>query len=259
MKRFVIGLIAVAALVLAGSTPVEAQIPYRTMSQLNGDLSTACAAGNITYQLVIVTDAASSTDCSTGSGDGTTPSVCWCIDGAFAALSAATSADLSAYAPLAGADFTGPVTAPNMSFGDGSAYVLSINEDGLLVQSDALEDLSLDLDASDGSISARLRDPDSSLGWSLGLDGSARAADFGDLGSGPSAAGYISFYSATSPFVVSPTGCVDLGVPGDQMTICGASSDPPYTCDGSAKYGLYTDTDDGKLYHCNKSSWAATY
>lgn len=133
MKRFVIGLIAVAALVLAGVVPVEAQIPFRTMTQLAGDLSTACAAGNITYQLVIVTDAASSTDCSTGSGDGTTPSVCWCIDGAFAALSAATSADLSGYVLITKAGQQA-ITAT----GAGNDITLTAADDVILASTDAL-------------------------------------------------------------------------------------------------------------------------
>lgn len=92
MKNFKT-IIATFATLAIFAAVAEAQ-PQRTYAKLP---TAACTAGNIDYRLFVVTDAPNNYTCNTG-GDGTTPAICWCVDGSFVAV--VGGANLAAYVPV---------------------------------------------------------------------------------------------------------------------------------------------------------------
>ena len=133
-------LISAAILTLCASVAV-AQLPVRTVSGLPTAL---CTSGELEDHLFAVSDGDSAGDCSTGGGS--TLVICACDGGT---LRAANSPDLSAYAPLAGADFTGPVsvtTSPSNSW--------SVND----AEFEAWAHLAVDEDTITGTVSCLFED-----------------------------------------------------------------------------------------------------
>lgn len=107
-------LLAALALLFVCS-PISAQILSRSRHYEDLGVCNATKQGRVT----IITDAASDGQCS---GDGTGFATCWCKDGSWVSNPELSAVDLSSYALLAGADFTGPVS---VTLGNDDAFVVT--------------------------------------------------------------------------------------------------------------------------------------
>lgn len=100
--------LAVALLLALAASVAIAQVPAKvlisTAARNGGDANCAGGNNNTIYLLI---DETTGVDCD-ATGGGSVTATCICDGGSIRAI--AGDADLSAYAPLAGADFTGPVT-----------------------------------------------------------------------------------------------------------------------------------------------------
>lgn len=224
--------VTVVVALFIGSATALAQREEGIIRSRTADLS--CAEGS-NGRVFRVINAASTTSCTTERGDAT--ALCWCAcveeTCAFIAL-APQDVDLSEYAALSGAEFTGSVSIVDLEMvgnQDPPLFLVQAAYDEKVTTTLVINDDGFDVQATGSTGSGGLGAYDGGAYISDG--GSAMvAAEGGAL-------------TATSE-----NGCLEV----QGVSYCHAAAYQPYMCSGGGP-GLYFDTDDGEFCYCDGTAW----